>query len=169
METNILPKYDMSNNPTDCCPRFQPEAWDEKELHFKEKLFVKAETLSIFHIPLNMGSTFSKTFDAIKNANAYSEDDFVVLSYDSSPWKSEHFFSVTKDVPGEKMVHMTGDFITKVFEGPYRNAPKWEKEMECFVESRGKEAKKTYFFYTACPKCAKFYGKNYLVAVTEIV
>ncbi len=169
METNILPKYDMSDNPTDCCPRFKPEAWDEKELHFKEKLFVKAETLSIFHIPLNMGSTFSKTFDAIENANAYSEDDLVVLSYDSSPWKSEHFFSVTKDVPGEKMVRMTGDFITKVFEGPYKNAPKWEKEMEIFVESRGKEAKKTYFFYTTCPKCAKFYGKNYLVAVTEIV
>lgn len=169
METNILPKYDMNDNPTDCCPRFKPEVWDAQELHFKDKLFVKVKTLSVFHIPLNMGSVFTTTFDAIKNANAYSEDDFVVLSYDSSPWKSEHFFSVTKEVSGEKMVHMTGDFITKVFEGPYKNVPKWEKEMERFVESRGKGAKKTYFFYTTCPKCAKFYGKNYLVAVTEIV
>lgn len=40
--------------------------------------------------------------------------------------------------------------------------------MEVFVESRGKEAKKMYFFYTTCPKCAKFYGKNYMVAVTEV-
>jgi len=169
METNVLPKYDMSDNPTDCCPRFKPEVWDEQELHFNEKLFVKAITLSFFHIPLNMGSVFPKIFDAIKSANAYSEDDFVVLSYDSSPWKSEHFFSVTKDVPGEKMVPMTGDFITKVFEGPYKNAPIWEKKMESFVLSQGKEAKKTYFFYTTCPKCAKHYGKNYLVAVTEVV
>ena len=169
METNALPKYDMSDNPTGCCPRFKPAGWDEQELHFKEKLFVKATTLSVFHIPLNMGSVFPKTFDAIKNADANSDEDFIVLSYDVSPWKSEHFFSVTKDVPGEKMVRMTGDFITKVFEGPYKNVPKWEKEMESFAKSRGKEAKKTYFFYTTCPKCAKYYGKNYLVAVTEIV
>lgn len=169
MKTNALPKYDMSDNPTNCCPRFKPEGWDGQELHFKEKLFVKAETLSLFHIPLNMGSVFPNTLEAIKQAGAQSDDEFIVLSYDSSAWRSEHLFSVTKDVPGEKMVHLTGEFLTKVFEGPYKNAPIWEKEMASFVKSRGKEAKKTYFFYTTCPKCAKYYGKNYLVAVTEIV
>ena len=169
METNALPKYDMSDNPTNCCPRFKSEGWDEQELHFKDKLFVKANTRSIFHIPLNMGSVFPKTFEAIKNADAQSEDDFIVLSYDPSPWRGEHYFSVTKEVPGEKMVHMTGDFLTKVFEGPYKNVPKWVNEMETFVKSKGKDVKKTYFFYTTCPKCAKYYGKNYLVAVSEIV
>ena len=44
----------------------------------------------------------------------------------------------------------------------------WEKEMEVFVKGKGKQVKKTYFFYTTCPKCAKFYGKNYMVAVSEI-
>ena len=169
MEINALPKYDMSDNPTECCPRFKPDGWDGQELHFKDKLFVKATTRSIFHIPLNMGSVYPETFEAIENAGAHSDDDFIVLSYDPSPWRSEHYFSVTKEVPSQEMVHMSGDFITKVFEGPYKNAPKWEKEMEALVKSRGKEAKRTYFFYTTCPKCAKYYGKNYLVAVTEIV
>ena len=168
MEINVLPKYDMSDNPTNCCPRFNSEGWDEQELHFKDKLFVKAETRSIFHIPVNMGSVFPKTLSAIENAGAMSEDDFIVLSYDPTAWKAEHYFSVNKDVPGQKMVHMTGDYLTRVFEGPYKNAPKWEKEMEEFVKEKGKQVKKTYFFYTTCPKCAKFYGKNYLVAVSEI-
>ena len=159
----------MSDNPTNCCPRFKPEGWDEQELHFEKKLFVKAKTISLFHIPLNMGSVYLKTFEAIQNADAQSEDDIIVLSHDTSPWRSEHYFSVTKEVPGEETVQMTGDFITKVFEGPYKNAPKWEKEMETFVRSRGKEVKRTYFFYTTCPKCAKFYGKNYLVAVSQTV
>ena len=66
------------------------------------------------------------------------------------------------------MVHMTGDFLTKIFEGAYKNAPKWEKEMNTFVKSKGKQVKKTYFFYTTCPKCAKFYGKNYVIAVSEV-
>lgn len=169
METNVLPKYDMSDNPTGCCPRFKYQGWDEQVLHFKEKLFVKADTFSIFHIPLNIGSVFPKTFKAIEDADAFSEDDYIVLSFDPSPWRGEHYFSVTKEVPGKVMVRLSGDYLTKVFEGPYKNVPTWEKEMELYVQSRGKEVKKTYFFYATCPKCAKYYGKNYVVAVSEVV
>lgn len=168
MEMNALPEYDMSDNPTNCCPRFKPEGWDEQALHFKDKLFVKVKTRSIFHIPVNMGSVFPKTLAAIEQAHAMSENNFIVLSYDPSPWTSEHYFSVIKDVPGQEMVRLTGDYLTKVYEGPYKNAPKWEKEMEDIVNSKGKQVKKTYFFYTTCPKCAKFYGKNYMVAVSEL-
>ena len=168
MEINTLPKYDMSDNPTHCCPRFKSEGWDEQQLHFNDKLFVKAITRSIFHIPINMGSVFAKTLSAIENNDAMSEDDFIVLSYDPSPWRAEHYFSVTKAVPDQEMVHLTGDYLTRVFEGPYKNAPSWEKQMQAFVESRGKTVNKTYFFYTTCPKCAKYYGKNYVVAVAEV-
>ena len=48
MDINALPKYDMSDNPTNCCPRFNTDGWDEQELHFKDKLFVKTKTRSIF-------------------------------------------------------------------------------------------------------------------------
>jgi hypothetical protein len=168
MKINALPRYDMSDNPTNCCPRFIPEGWDEQELHFKDKLFVKAKTRSIFHIPLNMSSVYPQTFNAIEEAQALDTEQIIVLSNDPSAWRGEHFFSVTKEVPGQEMVRITGDFITKVFEGPYKYAPKWEKEIAALVESKGKQVKKTYFFYTTCPKCAKYYGKNYVVAVSQI-
>ncbi len=168
METNALPKYDASDNPTNCCPRFNSTGWDEQELHFKDKLFVKATTRSIFHIPLNMGSVYPKTYEAIAQAGAMAADELIVLSHDPTPWTGEHYFSASKDVPGQTMVRMTGDYLTKVFEGPYKNMPLWEKEMDAFVQSQGKHTKKHYFFYTTCPKCAKFYGKNYVVAVAEI-
>ena len=168
MEINALPEYDMSDNPTHCCPKFNPQGWDEQELHFKDKLFVKAKTRSIFHIPLNMRTVYPKTLTAIEKAKALSEDNFIVLSYDPSAWTGEHYFSVSKDVPGQEMVRLTGDYLTKVFEGPYKNAPAWEKEMQTFVRQKGKQPKKTYFFYTTCPRCAKYYGKNYVVAVAEL-
>ena len=81
MEINALPKYDISDNPTNCCPRFNPSGWDERELHFKDRLFVKAKTRSIFHIPINMGSVYPKTFEAIKKEHADSKDEFIVLSH----------------------------------------------------------------------------------------
>ncbi len=39
--------------------------------------------------------------------------------------------------------------------------------MEQHVEHQGKKAEKIYFFYTNCPKCAKYYGKNYVVGVAK--
>jgi len=44
----------------------------------------------------------------------------------------------------------------------------WIKEMNGYVKSKGKELKKLYFYYTACPKCAKKYGKNYVVLLAQI-
>ncbi len=168
METNALPEYDLSDNPTNCCPRFNTQGWDEQELHFQDKLFVKAKTRSVFHIPLDMKSMYLRTMNAIEKADALREDDLIILSYDPSAWKGEHFFAVSHEVPGQEMVHLTGNYLTKVFEGPYKNVPKWEKEMGTFVEQKGRQVKKTYFFYTTCPKCAKYYGKNYVVAVAEL-
>lgn len=168
MEINAVPKYDMSDNPTKCCPRFKTEGWDEQELHFNDKLFVKAETRSLFHIPVNMGAVFPKTISAIEKAKARAEEEYLVMSYDLSPWRGEHYFAVNKDVPGQSMELLNGDYLTKVFEGPYKNAPEWEKQMQHYVRDKGKELVKNYFFYTTCPKCAKYYGKNYVVAIAEV-
>ena len=168
MDTNLTPKYDMSDNETGCCPRFNPEGWDDMELHFRDKLFVKAKTLSLFHIPINMGSVFPKVLKAIEDSEAVKMEQFLALSYEPSPWRGEHYFAVSKDVPGQEMVRMSGDFITKVFEGPYKDAPKWCKTMENLAAGRGKKLQKNYFFYTTCPKCAKRYGENYVVGIAEV-
>lgn len=168
MKTNVLPTYDMSDNPTGCCPKFKPEHWEDQDLHLEDKLFVKAQTRSFLHIPMNMGSVFPKTMGAIQKANAFDDREFMILSHDPSPWKSEHYFSVNKEVPGQELVKLSGEYLTKVFEGPYKEAKNWVTELLAFVEDKGKTVKKTYFFYTTCPKCAKYYGKNYVVGVAEV-
>jgi hypothetical protein len=66
------------------------------------------------------------------------------------------------------MEKISGDFLSKVFEGPFQNAGKWLKEMNTYVRSKGKEPKKVYFFYTTCPACAKVYGKNYTVTLARV-
>ena len=167
MRTNELPPYDASDNPTNCCPRFHPEPWEDQALHFENKPFVKASTVSLFHIPLNMGSVFSHTFAAIREAHA-DGGAFLVLSHEESAWHAEHLFAVSQPVPGAEMVHLSGDFLTKVFEGPYEQARHWYKTMESYVREKGKQLDAMYFFYTTCPRCAKHYGKNYVVAVARV-
>jgi hypothetical protein len=76
--------------------------------------------------------------------------------------------AVDKKVPGVEMERISGTFLTKVFEGSYRDAGRWMKEMKAYVKSKGKQVKKLYSFYTTCPSCAKFYGKNYTVLLAKV-
>jgi NMD protein affecting ribosome stability and mRNA decay len=46
--------------------------------------------------------------------------------------------------------------------------PKWIKEMDALLAAQGQKALKYYFHYTSCPKCAKIYGHNYVVAFAQI-
>jgi hypothetical protein len=167
MDTNHLPKIDQSQNETGCCPRFDPAPWEGQELHFRDKPFVRAKTMSLFHIPLNMGDTFQSTLKAIADSGA-EDEEFVVLSRDPSAWSGEHFFAVKKEVPGAENVKLSGDFVTHVFEGPFSRMSAWCKEMEVLVSKKGKHLDKLYYFYTTCPKCAKHYGKNYVVGIAQV-
>ena len=167
MQTNQIPTFDPADNETGCCPRFHPELWDNQELHFENKPFVKASTTSAFHVPVNMHSVFARTWKAITDAGADS-GGHLVLSRDESAWQADHFFAVAKDVPGADMVHLSGDFVTKVFEGPFSNARKWCDEMARQAQAKGKRLDLMYLFYTTCPRCAKHYGKNYVVGVARV-
>ncbi|MFC1615897.1 hydrolase [Patescibacteria group bacterium] len=167
MEVNKLPKINMDKSETDCCPKFDPDPWDDKKIVFDNKQFVQANTFNLFHIPLNMGRVITKTWKAIQDAEA-DLDEYLMLSHDPSMWKGEHFFAVKDKVSGQKNVKLSGTYLTKVFEGPFKEAGKWVKEMEKFVESKDKKMKKLYFFYTTCPKCGKHYGKNYVVGFGQV-
>ena len=168
METNTLPRYDDSDNPTGCCPRFNPEGWDGRNLHFRDKPFVHATTRSVMHVPVNMGRVFDRVGRNMMAAGAHDPNDYIALSRDLSPWEAEHYFAVTKEVPDEDMTTLSGDFVTHVFEGPYREVGKWIPEFEGMLREKGHVPKSVYMFYTTCPKCAEAYGKNYVVGVARI-
>lgn len=168
MEVNKLPKLNVENNETGCCPRFSPAPWNEKEFVFDDKLFLKASTINFFHTPLNMSSMMKRTWGIITKAGADSEEEFALLSHDPSPWRGEHYFTITKEVPDGENVKLSGEFLTKVFEGPYKEAGKWVKEMEKYIQSKGEKINKLYFYYTTCPKCARDYDENYVVGFAHI-
>jgi len=152
---------------TGCCDPFDPKPWEDKEITWKDKLFVKDSVTSFLHIPLNFGQKVVKNMNLIEQANAKSPYQ-LMLSDEKSLWGADIYIDVAKDVQGAQMATISGTFLTKVFEGPYKNAGKWAKEMEQYVKSKGKELKKMYFCYTTCPKCAKVYGKNYVVLFAKI-
>lgn len=164
--------YEESDLPagkagTGCCLRFDPKPWEDKEITWKDKLFLKDHVLSIFHFPLNFGRVIVKNVEKIKKADALVAVP-LMLSDENSLFGSDIYVAVSKEVPDSEMVKISGTFLSKVFEGSFKNIGQWVKEMKGFVKSKNKNLKKLYFFYTTCPRCAKYYGKNYIVLLAQI-
>lgn len=150
-----------------CCKPFDGTLWDNKTIIWKNKLFLKDRVLSLFHIPINMGQVITRDMKKIECAGALS-DEQLMLSDENSLFGADIYIAVNGDVPGAQMVELSGTFLSKVFEGDYKNMGNWIKQMNEYVKSKKKEIKKMYFFYTMCPACAKFYGKNYTVILAQI-
>lgn len=151
---------------TGCCPRFDPAAWDGKEIHWQDKLFVRDRVRSFFHVPLDFGGVMKRNMKAIEAAGA-ADPDNVTLSDENSLWGADVYIGVSKEVPGARLQRLSGTFSAKVFEGPYSRVGKWHKEMCALMKQRGRPPKKIYSWYTTCPRCAKAYGKNYVVLMAE--
>jgi hypothetical protein len=159
----------FSKDPNECCPVFDTSPWDGKTHVWENKLFLKDEIRQIMHVPVHMSEHVSRMFKQIEEANAAPDTkDFLMLAYDPSPWKSELFMTVTKDIPGANMTTLSGTFFSKVFDGPYNHVPKWIKETDAMLEAQNQKALKYYFHYAYCPKCAKKYGHNYCVAFAQV-
>ncbi len=165
-EVIVVNKLDEQSE-TGCCPRFNPEPWDEKEISWQDNLFIKDHVISFLHIPLGFGKAMTKNMEMIQAADALALEP-LMLSDENSLWGSDVYIAVSKEVPQAENVRISGTFLTRVFEGPYKNTGKWAREMQAYVGAKGREMKKMYFFYTTCPKCAKVYGKNYTVILAEV-
>lgn len=157
----------LYESETGCCPRFNPDPWHEQEVSWVDKLFLKDRVRSFMHIPLNFGRVMVRNMEKIQTADALAPEP-LMLSDENSLWGADVYIHVTKEVPDAQMEKVSGTFLTRVFEGPYQNTRKWVEEMKTYVNSKGKELKKIYFFYTTCPRCAKFYGKNYVVLLAMV-
>ena len=157
----------QTNETTGCCPRFDPEPWDEKQIIWLDKRFVRDRVRSCLHIPLNFGGVMKRNVALIEAADAKLAE-MIVLCDENSLWGADVYIGVAKDVPHARMATISGTFRSRVFEGPYRHIRRWVAQMQKYVRSQGTPLKKLYFYYTTCPKCAKAYGKNYVVLFAQV-
>lgn len=164
-----LPNTYTNKNETGCCGVPNIEDWQDKNLTFENRHFVRLYTKSFLYMPLNMGKIMKKLDIMAREANVtLPVEQAMTLSRDISPWKAEQLYAVSQPVKGADNVTLNGEMLSKVFEGPYKEAGSWHKTMQQYVKGSGKELQALYFFYTTCPKCAKHYGKNYVVALAQV-
>ncbi len=162
-----LSETTYDNSETGCCARLDESRWQDKEVEWHDKLFLKDHIRAFLHIPLNFGSVIGRDNAAIENAAAYPEEP-IWLTDEVSPWGSDVYLATDREVPNAEMVKLSGRFFTKVFEGPYSDIGRWIAQMNEAAQDRGYTVEKMYFFYATCPKCAKHFGKNQVVLFARV-
>ena len=150
-----------------CCPKFNPEKWDDKILEWNNKKFIKENVCTFFYMPINFGKVMRKVDKQVSNAGAQVQD-WLCLSDHVSKWNMNVYLAVDKEISGADNTTLSGKFYSKVYEGPFSDTGKWCKDYEEVTKNKGFQTKKMYMWYTTCPKCAKKYGKNYVVILSEI-
>jgi len=150
-----------------CCPEFDPAAWDDKLFEWENRRFIKDHVCTLFYMPVNFGKVIRRLDKIIKVAGAEVED-WLCLSDHTSKWNMDIFLSVDREIAGAENTTLSGKFFSKVYEGPFKDTGKWCKDFENILISKGLTKKKMFMWYTTCPKCAKKYGKNYVVIISQL-
>ena len=162
----------MNNENKECCPKFNPKKWDQKTFNWDNKPFIKETIRTFFHIPFppTIGKKITKMCKMIEDSKMAeaNKEDTLVLFRDPSAFKSEIYISVAGIVPNANNVNISGTFIGKVFSGAYNAIPKFIKQMDEYLATKGNKAKDYYIHYAYCPKCAKKYGNNYMILFAQI-
>lgn len=156
------------NNPNEvCCPEFNPELWDGKVFEWQNKKFALGHVWTFLYIPFGFGGLMKKINDAAQKNNVDLSEG-ITLSETLSPWKMCVLVAASHDVPGFETATLSGKFIAKTYEGDFKNIKKWMEDFDQFTHRQNLRTEKTYAWYTTCPKCAKKYGKNYVVIIGKI-
>ena len=156
----------QSNEPV-CCPPFQPQLWDDKMVEWHQKPFVRHPVRTLFYMPLNFGGVIRKVHKKIL-ASGTDIQDWLCFSDHVSRWRMDIYLAVGKEVAGVDNITLSGQYYCKVYEGPFKDTGRWCRDYEAAVVAKGLKAGKLLMWYTTCPKCARKYGKNYVVVVGQI-
>jgi len=151
----------------ECCPEFNPLPWNDRIIEWDNKKFIADKVFTFFYMPFNMGGAMKRIDKKVKSAGAEFQD-YLCLSDHTSKWNMNLYVAVDRDIPGAETKTLSGKYYSKVYDGDFKDTGKWCADFEKNVKIKGLSVKKWYMWYTTCPKCAKKYGHNYVVIISEV-
>jgi hypothetical protein len=134
---------------------------------WKDRPFVKTRVRSLLHVPLNLPAKIREVKALVERAGAEAPLG-VVLIEERSAWSADLYIPASRPVPGAEMAWLSGTFITKVFEGAYRESPERAATMEAYIAGRGRRISRLFHGYTTCPSCARAYGASHIVLFAQV-
>ncbi|HOY37919.1 MAG: hypothetical protein KBB11_05880 [Bacteroidales bacterium] len=146
-------------NQTGCCPPFDPKPWNNNTHHWNNKRFVKDHVITEHWVPVNFGEVVQRIMEKMDAAGAQSPG-WMGLSDHTSEKNMDIYVESDREVPGIENVSISATIFSKVYDGSFDKTQLWCDDFNKEAQKRGFQIKKSYMWYTTCPKCAEAYGNN---------
>ena len=162
----------MKKHDQECCPPFDVQKWDKKTFNWEKEHFIKDTIGTFFHYPfppiVRKKITKLRAIALHAQATIHDKSEGLILLYDPSPFLSEIHYRVMREVEGADNSEFSGTFVTRVFDGPYKEIPRFMHQMKRYLTERNLTAEKYFIHYAYCPDCAKAHGHNYMVFFAQV-
>ena len=164
MDTKVI----MAKKGKVCCPRLKKRDWEKRTWKWDDKKFYKKHYFSIFHMPINLGSVLTKSCEMLSQKRLLPRGDPIMLCRNENFWGGDIYIEVVRDSKSVPLEGISGKFITKLFEGQYKEARMWLMAMNAWCKAKGYDVEEIMAFYGTCPKCTKKYGSAQTVLFAKI-
>ena len=131
-------------NKEECCPKFDPKPWDGRILEWKNKKFIKDKVFTIFYISINFGSVMGRLDEKVRKAGATIQDGLGISDH-TSKWNMDIYLAADKEIPDAENITLSGKFLSKVYEGPFKDTGKWCKDFGDYAKSKKTKYKKMVY------------------------
>ncbi len=139
------------------CPRLDPAQWEGTRHAWKDRPFVVEPYRAIAHIPLGITGKLERIMPDLK-ARGLLADPVQVLFRNERFFGGELWIALSREEPGLATRRISGEFLSKYFEGQYRQAGQWYRQAAEACRAAGTEAAELLAWYATCPKCAEKLG-----------
>jgi hypothetical protein len=138
---------------TECCKIISSAEWDQKEIVWRDKPFLKSRYFAFLHVPVNIGKKITEGMKKIEETGLQAEQ--MVLSKNDGWFGADILIPIKTKTDTFEMEMITGRFFTRLFDGHYGDMRKWIRETGDWCREKGFEPEEYIFWYATCPKCAK--------------
>jgi hypothetical protein len=113
--------------------------------NWENKTFIRDKVATFLYMPLNFGGVMRRLDKKVRQAGAMVPD-YLCLSDHTSKWNMDLYLAVDKNIPGAHNTTLSGQYFSKVYEGPFKDTGKWMKDFKVAAKAKGINPKKTYMW-----------------------
>jgi len=150
-----------------CCQSFDPKEWDKKNFKWKKKRFVKSKAFCFLGNPIGYKKAVVEILKKVRAVSA-NVPNLMCLSEDIKKWNMDILMAVDRDIPDSLMVELSGEFVSRVYEGELKKKKIWDSDFQEYVSSKKVKIDKIFRWFVTCGKCSRRFKKNYVVYIAGL-
>jgi len=150
------------------CPQLKKEDWHIVKHVWDKRPFYKTHYRCFLNIPTNLQKVVRESLTTLEKRNLLEKTP-IIFSVRENMWGGDLLISIKKQVRDLETRALSGQYISFLFNGDYKNVPAWVKKVTDYGRREYLNFSELLIWHVTCPRCAKFYGNSQTVIFAKML